>query len=74
MIIATKPTKKHETLFFVLCDLVVFVVDNTSSMKLLKIRCRFKKYLTAVIIEFFFSAFSRRGVGPPMGRRLRSPR
>ena len=37
-------------------------------MKLHKIRCRSKKYLTAEIAEyaeiFFFSAFSHRGVGP----------
>jgi len=28
--IATKPTKKHETLFLFWCDLVVFLADNNS--------------------------------------------
>ncbi len=33
MILATKPTKRHETMFLLLFDLVVFVADNTPYMK-----------------------------------------
>ena len=33
MIIATKPTKKHETLFLFSCEFVGFVADNISDIK-----------------------------------------
>ena len=34
MMMATNPTEKHETLFLLLCDLVVFVANNTRYGKL----------------------------------------